>query len=390
MNILFLSREYPPNIIGGVGTYMEEISKEIARLGHRVYVITGGNGGKTREEYNRGITIIRTESSGKKPDEIFRNKIEKTLERFEYSYLVAHILGEIVKKYSIDIIESTDARAEGFWYYLWNRHIPLVIKLHTSETLVFKLNHEPVTLDIKLLKRLEEFWLLQADRIVGVTRAIAEISARYYKINNKRIRVIPNPVDVDLFVPCNEGIDPLNILYAGRLEFRKGVHVLLRAIPQILRQVPEASFTLVGADCGMRDYLLQKIKENGCERNIHFIEHLPRHKLVEYYQRCSLAVVPSLWENFPYVCLEAMSCGKPVVASKTGGIAELIEDGIDGVLVRPGSANELAQKVITLLSDEKIRLNLGSKAREKMVNEFSPRAVAEKTLSIYEEVRRNN
>ena len=388
MNILFLCKEYPPHVVGGVGIYMEEMTREIAKLGHRVFVMTTGKDGEVHEENREGVTIIRICTARKEAKEYFRKKVERTAERFEYSHLVAQRLKDIVKKHSIEIIESTDARAEGFWYYLWNRHIPLVIKLHTSETLVFKLNHEPVTLDIKLLKKLEEFWLLQADTIIGVTQAIAGMSMKYYSINNKPVRVIPNPVDVDLFVPRDEECNPLNVLYVGRLEFRKGVHILLRAIPQILRRIPEASFTLIGADCGMKDYLLKGIKKAGCERNVQFIEHICRSELVEYYQKCGLVVVPSLWENFPYVCLEAMSCGKSVVASNAGGIPELVEDGVDGMLVSPGSANELAQEVVNLLSDEKLRLNLGNKAREKMVDRFSPRVIAEKTLSLYEEVRR--
>lgn len=387
MNILFLCREYPPNVIGGVGTYMEEISREIARLGHRVYVMTDGIDGETREEHNEGVTIIRTGILESKLGEPFRNRIKRTAERFEYSHLIAGKIKGIVQKYSIDIIESTDARAEGFWYYFWHGRPPLVIKLHTSETLVFKLNHEPVSMDIKLLRKLEESWLLRADLITGVSRAIAELTVKYYKINNGHIPVIPNPVNVDLFTPSYERNSGLNVLYAGRLEFRKGVHVLMRAIPLILRRFPEATFTFAGADCGMNSYLLKKIKEYDCEKSVRLVEHLQRPELVEYYRRSAVVVVPSLWENFPYVCLEAMSCGKPVIASRTGGISEMVEDGIDGILVSPGSVHELAQKVIGLLSDEKLRLKLGSKARENVIYKFSPRAVAEKTLAAYETVR---
>jgi glycosyltransferase involved in cell wall biosynthesis len=137
----------------------------------------------------------------------------------------------------------------------------------------------------------------------------------------------------------------------------------------------------------MKGYLLEKIKESGCEKNVRFVEHLQRPELVEYYRRSTLAVVPSLWENFPYACMEAMSCGKPVIASRTGGISEMVEDGIDGILVSPGSVHELVQKAVALLSDEKLRLKLGSKARENVLAKFSPRAVAEKTLAAYGTVR---
>jgi glycosyltransferase involved in cell wall biosynthesis len=286
-------------------------------------------------------------------------------------------------------VESCEARAEGFWYYLFHRKPPLVIKLHTPESIIFRWNGEPYNWDNKIVEKLEEFWIFRADRLVAISKAMLNLISRYYKFKFKGVSVVPNPININLFKPdmnlnANNG-NPI-ILYAGRLEFRKGVHILIRAMPAVLKEIPGARFFFIGSDCGMKGYLSRKISELGCSNNVEFIEQIKREELVDFYQKSTVCIVPSLWENYPYSCLESLACGKPLIISDTGGIPEIIKDKINGILVPPGSVSSLADAIVEILNNKKIQETLRCNARKCAEESYASEKIAHKTLNIYKEL----
>lgn len=386
MNICFLSQEYPPNIIGGVGIYTYEIAKALVEQGHSVYVITEAIN-KEGEFMEEGVCVQRVRSC-ELPFPIFlRNRLKMTIERLEYSFAVSKKLRRLVKKYKIDIVESCEARAEGFWYYLFYHKPPLIVKLHTPEGIIFKWNKDVHTLDCRCVQKLEESWIFRADRLVAISKAIANLTSKYYRFVFKGLPIIHNPMSTHTFKP-NVNLNNVHngqptILYVGRLEFRKGVHVLTRAIPKVLKEIPYAKFIFLGSDCGMKYQLSKKIDSYGCSQNVIFIDHVERNKLVEFYQKSTICVVPSLWENFPYTCLEAMACEKPIIASDIGGIPEIIEHNKTGVLVSAGSSYELATAIVRLLKDPALRLNLGMNAKKTVESQYNPSEIASRTLFEY-------
>lgn len=387
MNVCFLSREYPPRINGGVGVYIYEMARTLTELGHTAHVITQASEGE-EENIEDGVYVYRVKPV-KLPVFLFiRNNLARTFERLEYSFAVSKKLKQIVKKKQIDVVESTDARIEGFWYYLIHKKPALLIKLHTPESIIFDWNNIPRSLDHSILKIIEEFWFMKARKLLCISAEMPHVLSKYYKYDFRGIIQLPNPVNVDLFKPDwnSESRQERSILYAGRLEFRKGVHVLIRVIPEILKEFPGAKFIFIGRDDGMKPYMLRKIKEFACEKNTLFLDHLPRNELPGYYQKSSLCVIPSLWENFPYACLEAMACGKPVVASCVGGITEIIENGINGVLVAPGSVKELARAIIGLLRDKPLADKLGKAASESITERYNRFKIAEESIKIYQGV----
>lgn len=390
MNILFLSKDYPPNMLGGVGTYIYEVSRLLARMGHRTFVITKADDAPI-DYQDSGVSVYRVKPRKFNFCDGFRHKIGGFLERLEYSLAVSRKIKEIHRRFRIDLIESSEARAEGFWYYLLNRRPPLVIKLHTPETVAFKLDHTPVTFDYRLIKLLEEYWIKKASQQVGLSKEVVDLTNDHFSIHLANIPLVPNPIDLSLFSPSqtgnNAGIQ--EILYVGRLEFRKGVHVLIRAMAYIEEHAPGARLTFVGSDCGMRGYLEQKRLQLKFPENISFVEQLPRRQLVEYYQRSTVCVIPSIWENYPYVCLEAMACGKPVVASNIGGLKDMIADRESGILVSAGSSLELGQAIVSLLKDEHLSKSIAIKARRTIEERYSPEKIARQTLEVYEGLIQN-
>ena len=385
MNILFLCRDYPPNHIGGVGIYIYEMSCLLAKMGHRVFVITEAIE-HPLEYLDKGVHIFRVKLRRSHFFDVIREKLKGFVERLEYSYAVSKKIKEIVSRYKIDIIESCEARAEGFWYYFFKTKPPLIIKLHTPEGIVYKLNRDLETKDRQLIEKLEEWWIHRANRLIGISKAIVNRTQQYYHIGFKDLPIVPNPINIDFFKPTPTFNTNNNILYIGRLEFRKGVHVLIRAIPYVLEKIPQAKFIFIGNDCGMKFYILNKVSQFRIQDSVEFIDQIPQDKLINYYQQSALCVVPSLWENHPYVILEAMASGKPVIASNVGGIPEIIEDKINGILVPPGSFLALGEAIVRVFNDKKLQERLGKNARRYIEDKHAPMKVIQETLKVYEEL----
>lgn len=389
MRICYLSKEYPPNVIGGVGIYIKEIAQAISRLGHDVFIITQALNNIEREYKNGKITVIEIPFRELGFFSFLRDYLPKTIERLEYSFLVSKRLSEITKKYKIDIVETSEARGEAFWYYLFKNKPPLVIKLHTPESIIFKWNGGVNEADIKFIEQLEKIWFNKANLTIGVTKSIINFVDDLYGLNSDNCPIVPNPLDLDLFKASqnlqDHQIEP-TILYTGRLEFRKGVHILIRAMLLVLQKLSEVKFIYIGADCGMKWYLDKKIKEYNCKENVTILDQLPREDLIQYYKKATICIVPSLWENFPYACLEPMALGKPVIASNVGGISEVIKDGYTGLLFTPGSPNALAEKIIDLLKDDKLREHIGTNAAKHIRKLCDPMHIANKMVNIYQKL----
>lgn len=385
MNICFLSREYPPKITGGVGVYIYEMARALTMLGHKVYVITEAF--DEEGEFNEdGIYVYRIKPVELPVFFLLKYGLAKTFERLEYSFAVSKKLKEIAGRNRIDVVESTDARTEGFWYYLFHNKPALLIKLHTPESIIFNWNNDQRSLDHSLIKMMEEFWILKAKKLLSISSEMPEILSRYYGLSFSRAIQHPNPIDSDLFKPEFMRKDPgaITILYVGRLEFRKGVHVLIRAVPEVLNEFPSAKFIFVGRDCGMKAYLEKKVAEFDCGQNVVFIDQVNRNELPDFYRNSTLCVVPSLWENFPYTCLEAMACGRPVAASNAGGISEIVKDGLNGILVTPGSVKELAGAAIRILKNRNLADALGNAASEFIKERYNRFKIVKESIRIYQ------
>ena len=385
MNIVFLSREFPPAHNGGVGIYTYEMSKLLSENGHRVFVITEAI--ETPLQYlHHGVTIFRVLPEKQSFFDCIRRYVPGFVDRLEYSRAVSRTLKTIFSQCPIDVVESCEARAEAFWFYLWRNKPALVIKLHTPEGIVYKLNREPRSKDRYCVEKLEEWWLHKARKLVGLSNAIVSLTCSHYGLRCAGIPLVPNPLDIATFIPVYKTHPYPLVLYVGRLEFRKGCHVLIRSIPLILRSVPQARFLFVGNDCGMYEYLSKKVSVLGISEHVDFVGHKSREVLIDHYNRCSVCCVPSLWENQPYTCLEAMACGKPVIASRIGGIPEIIQDGINGLLVTPGSAIDLAASVVKVLQDKQFADRIGEHARKTMESRYNLEDVMKKNIAVYKQV----
>lgn len=225
-------------------------------------------------------------------------------------------------------------------------------------------------------------WLLP---VCGFTAAhLAELGIR-----RDRIHVIHNGVDADRFRPPADGtslaapsevVSP-RVLFVGRFTMHKGIGTMIGAIPRVLKAVPEVRFQFTGRlPAQFHDWFAQM---GEAREHLDFLGYVPEERLPVLYSEATVAVVPSLYDSFPFSVLEAMAAGAPIVASRVGGIPEAIADGEEGVLVAPGSPEALANAIIGLLNDPERRRRLGARARERATTEFTWAKAARTTLEMY-------
>jgi glycosyltransferase involved in cell wall biosynthesis len=173
------------------------------------------------------------------------------------------------------------------------------------------------------------------------------------------------------------------LLSVGRLSKQKGLQHLLRAMPEVHKEISNARLVLVGA--GEDEAALKDLTgELGLEGAVSFLGW--RSEIPEFLKDTDLLVLPSLWEGMPNVILEAMACGVPAVATEVGGTPELVSDGETGFLVPPADSDALARSIITLLQDRELRTRMGQQAHELARSKFSPERMIERNEQLYTEL----
>jgi glycosyltransferase involved in cell wall biosynthesis len=279
--------------------------------------------------------------------------------------------------------------AEPLLYSTFRSQPPLIVRLHSGSQVVanFEPNHANGS---RRNARLERRLLGNAVQVTSPSKALLLATDPDFK----RGTVIPNPVDTDYFKPAprsTEVVSVPNVLCVGRPRFLKGIQVLAQAIPAIWKDAPKTTFTFVpaamgksgGAPADAYRTILGNLLD---DPRIAITEPVTRAGMPRVYQSATICVVPSLWEGFGYVCAEAMACGVAVVASRTGGLAEIIEDEKSGVLVEPGNAAALADAVLGLVSDPERRARIGVAARKRVQQEFSSATIAARMTKLYQQV----
>jgi len=397
IKLCLISREFPPETDwGGIGRYTYLLAKGLARRGHNVHVITQTFQNEEYEYIENRVYVHRI-----KHPEIFKVKrpFEEFARRIEYSWRVYRKILELIDKYDIQIVEGPNFSGECFVYSLFKK-TPLITRIHTPYIEVIRNFGWKLTPDRKLSCNLEDMLIERSDFITCSTNIYAQIMKKKSGLNSK-IKVIPLGIEIpqleSTYYPRDTS-KPLNVLFVGRLEKRKGVHVLMEAIPKVIDRLKYVEFTIVGRDTFFqRDETSFKSPErknfktefyeklpSEIKRKVHLVGEVSKDELENYYKNCDLFVAPSLHETFGFVYLEAMSCGKPVVGCKVGGVPEVIKDGKTGFLVEPSNPDQLAEAIVRILKDPKLRLEIGMESRRYVGERFHLRDMVKKTEKLYE------
>ncbi len=228
--------------------------------------------------------------------------------------------------------------------------------------------------------RMERYAARKADRVIAVSEENRRDVVDQYGIPEDRMRVIPNGIRPERFHAASP--EGPTILFVGRLHQRKGVDNLLRAMPAVLERVPEARLLVAGS--GEREAQLKALKgELDLGDAVEFLGFVADDDLPDLYARATVFTMPSLYEGFGIVMIEAMASSVPVVAFNTGGAPEVIEEGVNGHLADPDT---LADRLARVLEDPAAAAAMGRRGRQLVEDRYSWEAVARQTVAVYEEV----
>ena len=409
MKHLVICREFPPAPGGGIGTYVANMSRLLAEHGEIVHVIGQRceHAERAREETCGGRLIVHrvafddwTALLGAKPHPALPAGVESRLfhsifhpQSFAWS---AAILAErLVVEEGIDVIEAQEYEAPLYYFQLRralglgpDRQPPVIVHLHSPTVMIAEHNSwRADSASVVAASRLEEYSIRAADGLMCPSRYLAGGVRTHFGLSPDSIDVIPYPsIGLAKLDREDEVWSDGTICYVGRLEPRKGVLEWIDAAVSVAESRPEVTFDFVGENVLGHGGRSGRAVVNGMipkhlRSRFRFHGPHPRSAIPGFLARARIAVVPSRWENFPNTCIEAMSSGLPVIATSTGGMAEMIEDERTGWIATSVSA--LGDALIRALSCSAPRLQeMGDAASVSIRERCDPQTVVEGQLAV--------
>jgi glycosyltransferase involved in cell wall biosynthesis len=413
MKIAVLVYEYPPKIVGGLGTYAAEITRKFVLMDNDVTVFTMNDDAGTlpTREIWRGIEIHRPlhiDVSDSLPDVIAEDikKWGRGLHLFSkllvYNYLTASkLINELIKKEGMkyDIVVAHDwLSIMGGITVKKESGLPLAFHVHSTEKGRTLGNGSSVVSNIELRGA------TIADMIITVSYAMKDELIQLGFPRDK-IYVSYNGVDPQKYNP--ESVSPeqvrktresyglkdddLMILFLGRLVGVKGIDKLIMAMPHILLKIPKAKLVIVGVG-DLQEYLTNLVRTMRLDDYVKFrFDFISEEERILHYAACDIAAFPSLYEPFGIVALEAMSMERPVVVGATGvsGMREIVvccSEEQCGYHIDPNNPSDIAWGITSAIESPERRKWLGKNGRKRVLKEFTWTRIAEKTVDLYEQL----
>jgi alpha-maltose-1-phosphate synthase len=399
MKTVLLTREYPPHVYGGAGVHVDHLSRELAKL-IKVEVRSFGN---QRLEGGDGLPDVHGVSAWREGLESADPRVRKALEPLSVN------MGMAALPTDADVVHCHTwySMMAGLWVKILHA-IPLVITTHSLEPLR-PWKEEQLGRGYQLSLWIERTALKSADAVIAVSEVMKGEVLECYGLDPNRVHVIYNGIDVDVFRPQDPepvlrkyGVpaDRPYLLFVGRITRQKGVLHLVEALSHVTPELQ--AVLLAGApdteEIGREmEAAVTKLKES--RPGVHWIpQMLAVPELVRFYSGATLFVCPSIYEPFGIINLEAMASGCPVVASRVGGIPEVVNHGETGYLVafesegppsyqprdRQRFALDLAESINRLFAlDSRDREKMGEAGRRRAQQLFSWTSIARQTESLY-------
>ena len=376
----------------GVATYAQAMASELVRLGHHVVVLRYVRNLNSKIEYNDGITIVPIRTTN---IHWYVSKIPTcgslvwAIRELERSLAIHRAVWRLHTQQPFDLIEGTET---GSLFLSLHPPAPFVIRLHADDYTYMKYTPgERIGLREKLLRYLQRIALRNASFLTSPSSVHAEEIRKELGDQCPEIVTIPNPLTSHRFdsklshLPLRNMGTTSIVLMVGRLQRHKGVHILLHSVPEIVAHRQDIRFVIVGPNhpnCSQSEFddLVQKLH---IQEYIRFMGRVNDDELLALYQTASILVLPSFYEAFGLVVAEAMSFGIPVVASRAGGLSEVVVDGETGLLVTPGDSHELAQAIVYLLDDDSLRRRMGRAGRQRAEKAYGLKQIVTQTLEMY-------
>lgn len=406
MNILILATGYPrwKGDVSSAKNYLHTLAKSLVMKGVETHVIAPHANGLKKEEIMDGVHIHRFQylyPSNLQTLAYFPGLPEKIktingkIQVLPLMFSMTKKMIEIVRKYDIDIINAHWAIPPGFIATVTKKlhKRPVVVRIYGAELFPFI---GKKGLFAKIAKWMIGYALNNAKKVVGNSTITCVAGS---KISGREdIEVLPDGVDTETFNPEVDGSEirkkynlegNLVISSSGRMVERKGFIYLIKAMPHILKKFPKTKLIISG-DGPERKNLENEVKKLRMEKSVIFPGFIPDRNFPNYMRACDVFILPSIidstgdTEGLGLVLAEAMACGTPVIGSDVGGITDIIKDRENGFLAVPRNPEDIAQKIIRLLSDEELKQKFSDEGLKKVQEKFSWAVVNEKFVKIYE------
>ena len=374
LRVLELTQRFPP-AIGGVESHVYHLSMGLDKTGVATEVFT--------TDLQRDSPFQRLNGhSGSAPFPVRRFRAE----RFA---VMPHGLAILAPSMALAALEATPDVIHAHSYGYFPTFSGAFAELMRGTPLVITPHSDPggASLSKRLFDRvIPALTIRRADRVIALTSVEAE-HLRRLGVRPERIRIIPNGVDLSEFagLPTRQpNGQEANLLFVGRCYPRqKGLEYLVRAIA-LLPSRRTVKLSIIGEDWGGVENLRLLSRAQGVERQVTFRGPLTRGEVIRAFASTDVFVLPSLFEPFGIVLLEAMAAGVPVVASRVGGIVEVVEDERTGLLVPPADPTALAGALERLISDPSLRRVMGAEARRR-ASRYSWDLVVPRIVEVYRE-----
>jgi glycogen(starch) synthase len=387
--VLILSWEYPPLIEGGLARHVRKLSEALVDLGIEVHVLTRGGEDSPAEEDAAGVAVHRIREPSFPSD---LGEFVAWVERMNSDMLAAGV--ELGDRFDFDLVHGHDWLVAAACDHLARRfEAPLVTTIHATEYG----RHQGWVKDHpqSYIHGVERWITNRSQRVITCSLFMRDQVADIFGVAPKRITAIPNGIDpADLPRADPAALTRLRaefaapeerlVLLIGRLVYEKGFQLALEAMPEVIEAVPGTRFLVAGSGTHEEELKLQA-EELGLMEHGTFLGWIGDDVLHTLYALADLTVVPSIYEPFGLVALEAMASGCPCIVADTGGLREVVPHGEAGLRFAAHDPEALAEMAIRVLSDPELEARLIAEAKEHVLR-FDWADVAVQTAAVYAEL----
>lgn len=381
--VIMLTWEYPPHLVGGLARHVHAVSRELAAQGHDVHVLTRSGPGLPADAMEDGVHVVRVAPYFQEPSDFRLWVCHLNYALMEAGARLAGQLTGPAVLHAHDWLVAYAARGIKNLF-----HIPLVATIHATEHGRHNGIHDQGQ---KYINDVEWWLTYEAWRVVVCSQAMRGEVQWLFGLNDDKVQVIPNGMDLKarasgVLPPRQQFAAPGEklIFHIGRLVPEKGVAVLLEAMPQILKR--HRARLVVAGTGPFGDELRRRAGHLGLGDRVSFIGWIDDATAHALYTYADVAAVPSTYEPFGIVALEAMAAGAPLVASDVGGLSEIVRHGENGLKALPGNAASLAEQVDRMLADRALARRMAVVARREVETKYTWAGIARTTADLYDQV----
>ncbi|MET0143813.1 MAG: glycosyltransferase family 4 protein [Ilumatobacteraceae bacterium] len=375
MRVLMLTWEFPPRSVGGVPAHVEGLGQALARAGNDVVLLTLSHPGAPADSNVDGIRVLRARADlpWLPDDELVARVASANHHLVQLSTRLGSWLPDVVHAHDWQVAWAADTLAVLFG-------AKLIATFHSTE----RGQHggrvppgQPSTIHAV------ESWLAHdADEVVTNSRFLVSEVIEGFELAAERTHLIPNGIDPTWWSEGDTDERSALVFTWGRVQYEKGFQVLARAMRLLRSRVPGVE-CIIGGRGSYLPELQSQIDLEGVNDLVHLPGFLSDDRLREIVHRAGCVVIPSLYEPFGIVALEALAGGAPLVVARTGGLAELIDGTGAGLLFEPGNAAELATCVQMVLTDRRLADDMRKHGADLLADRYSWTAIAGATASVY-------